>query len=128
MLSPLLSTTVKVLPICAWPLELSCRATMNDRCTYGIKLLQHSGCCGVPILTGPPGSCESEATECALSPLGAHESHTCHNQQLLTFSRQRAKQQSLYMLMMLVRSQLMHGSSSLMHNIMALEEALAYMA
>ena len=37
-------------------------------------------CCGVPILTRPPGSCKSEATKCALSPFGAYESHTCNNQ------------------------------------------------
>ena len=38
------------------------------------------GCCGVPILTGPPGSCSSEASKCALSTFGVHESHTCNNQ------------------------------------------------
>ena len=44
------------------------------------SILKMFGCCGVPILTGPPGSCKSEATKCALSPFGAHESHTCNNQ------------------------------------------------
>ena len=27
------------------------------------------------MLTGPPGSCKSEATKCALSLFGAHETH-----------------------------------------------------
>ena len=44
------------------------------------SILKKFGCCGVPILTGPPGSCKSEATKCALSTFGAHESHTCNNQ------------------------------------------------
>ena len=44
------------------------------------SILKMFGCCGVPILTGPPGSCKSEASKCALSTFGAHESHTCNNQ------------------------------------------------
>ena len=34
------------------------------------------GCCELPILTGPPGSCNSEASKCALFIFGAHESQT----------------------------------------------------
>ena len=48
-------------------------------CNY-TNILKMFGCCGVPILTGPPGSCKSEASKCALSIYGAHESHTCNNQ------------------------------------------------
>ena len=44
------------------------------------SILKMFGCCGVPILKGPPGSCKSEASKCALSIFGAHESHTCNNQ------------------------------------------------
>ena len=44
------------------------------------SILKMFGCCGVPILTGPPGSCKSEASKCALSLYGAHESHTCNSQ------------------------------------------------
>lgn len=43
-------------------------------------ILTMFGCCGVPMLTGPPGSCKSEATKCALSLFGAHEAHHCNNQ------------------------------------------------
>ena len=43
-------------------------------------ILSAFGCCGVPMLTGPPGSCKSEATKCALSLYGAHETHACNNQ------------------------------------------------
>ena len=45
-----------------------------------IAILSMFGCCGVPMLTGPPGSCKSEATKCALSLFGAHETHSCNNQ------------------------------------------------
>ncbi len=31
------------------------------------------------MLTGPPGSCKSEATKCALSLFGAHETHSYNN-------------------------------------------------
>ena len=34
------------------------------------------GCCGVPMLTGPPGLCKSEATKCALALYGAHDTCT----------------------------------------------------
>ena len=37
---------------------------MGSNYTYILKMF---GCCGVPILTGPPGSCKSEATKCALT-------------------------------------------------------------
>lgn len=60
----------------------SAMATMSAvvmGCNY-TTILHMFGCCGVPILTGPPGSCKSEATKCALSLFGAHESHTCNNQ------------------------------------------------
>jgi hypothetical protein len=45
-------------------------------------ILKMFGCCGVPIFTGPPGSCKSEATKINVlfHPFGAHESHTCNNQ------------------------------------------------
>ena len=58
-------------------------ATMSAVVVMGSNytaILKMFGCCGVPILTGPPGSCKSEATKYALSPFGAHESHTCNNQ------------------------------------------------
>ena len=45
-----------------------------------VSILKMFGCCGVPILTGPPGSCKSEASKCGLSVFGAHESHTCNSQ------------------------------------------------
>ena len=45
-------------------------------------ILKTFGCCGVPILTGPPGSCKSEASKCALS---LFESHTCNNQTTPSF-------------------------------------------
>ena len=44
------------------------------------SILKMFSCCGVPILTGPPGSCKSEASKCALSLYGTHESHTCNSQ------------------------------------------------
>ena len=44
------------------------------------SILKMFGCCGVPIPTGPPGSCKSEASKCALSLYGAHESHSCNSQ------------------------------------------------
>ena len=56
----------------------------NNQCMYhGSQLhaiLSMFGCCGVPMLTGAPGSCTSEAAECALSMFGAHETHSCNNQ------------------------------------------------
>ena len=45
-----------------------------------ISTLKMFGCCGIPILTGPPGSCNSEASKCGLSVFGAHELHTCNSQ------------------------------------------------
>lgn len=42
------------------------------------NILKMFGCCGVPILTGPPGSCKSEATKSALTLWST--SHTCNNQ------------------------------------------------
>lgn len=38
-----------------------------------VSILKMFGCCGVPILTGPPGSCKSEASKCGLSVFGTHE-------------------------------------------------------
>ena len=38
-----------------------------------LSILQAFGCCGVPLLTGPPGSCKSEAAKCTLALFGAHE-------------------------------------------------------
>ena len=43
-------------------------------------ILKMFGCCGVPVLTGPPGSCKSEASKCSLSLYGAHDTHTCNSQ------------------------------------------------
>ena len=97
---------------------------MGSNYTYILKMF---GCCGVPILTGPPGSCKSEATKCALSPFGAHES-LATTRRLLIFSRQLAKQPSQFMLTTSVKSQLMHGRSFLSMHTMALEEVLAHMA
>ena len=48
--------------------------------TNYMNILKTFGCCGVPILTGPPGSCKSEASKYALSLYGAHETHSCNNQ------------------------------------------------
>lgn len=44
-----------------------------------MTILSMFGCCGVPMLTGAPGSCKSEAAKCALSMFGAHETHSCNN-------------------------------------------------
>ena len=44
------------------------------------EILSVFGCCGVPMLTGPPGSWKSEATKCGLSLYGAHETHAWNNQ------------------------------------------------
>ncbi len=43
------------------------------------SILSMFGCCGVPLLSGPPGSCKSEATKCSLALYGAHETHSCNN-------------------------------------------------
>ena len=43
-------------------------------------ILAKFGCCGVLMLTSPPGSCKSEATKCALSLFGAQETHCCYSQ------------------------------------------------
>ncbi len=45
-----------------------------------LSILQHFGCCGVPILTGAPGSCKSEAAKCGLALFGAHNTHCMNNQ------------------------------------------------
>ena len=55
----------------------------SSACIMGANytsILAMFGCCGVPMLTGPPGSCKSEATKCALALYGAHETHSCNNQ------------------------------------------------
>lgn len=44
------------------------------------SILKSFGCCGVPVLQGPVGSCKSEASKCALSVFGAHNSHTFNSQ------------------------------------------------
>ena len=43
-------------------------------------VLKSFGCCGVPVLRGPVGSCKSEASKCALSVFGAHSTHTFNSQ------------------------------------------------
>ena len=61
---------------------LAAMATLSA-CIMGANyttILSVFGCCGVPMLTGPPGSCKSEATKCALSLYGAGETHSCNNQ------------------------------------------------
>ena len=61
---------------------MSAMATMAA-CIMGASytsILSHFGCCGVPMLTGPPGSCKSEATKCALLLYGAHETHSRNSQ------------------------------------------------
>lgn len=61
---------------------MSAMATMAA-CIMGASytsILSQFGCCGVPMLTGPPGSCKSEATKCALSLYGAHDTHSCNSQ------------------------------------------------
>ena len=62
--------------------------SMLDRC----KISQYSqyvwllwgsnmfGYCGVPMLTGAPVSCESEAAKCELALFSAHKSHCFNNQ------------------------------------------------
>jgi len=45
-----------------------------------LSILKVFGCCGVPMLTGAPGSCKSEAAKCGLALFGAHESHCFNNQ------------------------------------------------
>ena len=46
-----------------------------------ISVLKMLGCCGVPMLTGAPGSCKSsEAAKCGLALFGGHESHCFNNQ------------------------------------------------
>ncbi len=45
-----------------------------------LNVLRMFGCCGVPMLTGAPGSCKSEAAKCGLALFGAHESHCFNNQ------------------------------------------------
>ena len=45
-----------------------------------LSILSTFGCCGVPMLTGAPGSRKSEAARCALALFGAHDSHSCNNQ------------------------------------------------
>ena len=45
-----------------------------------VNILQAFGCCGVPMLTGVPGSCKSEAAKCGLSLFGAHNTHLFNNQ------------------------------------------------
>ena len=39
-----------------------------------------SGCSGVPLLYGEPGSCKSEAVQCGLAVFGAHSSHIYNSQ------------------------------------------------
>jgi hypothetical protein len=61
---------------------MSAMATMAA-CIMGASytsILSLFGCCGVPMLTGPPGSCKSEATKCALSLYGAHDTHSFNSQ------------------------------------------------
>lgn len=45
-----------------------------------LSILKVFGCCGVPMLSGAPGSCKSEAAKCGLALFGAHESHCLNNQ------------------------------------------------
>ena len=52
-------------------------------CLMGAKylsILSTFGCCGVPMLTGAPGLCISEA-----ALFGAHDSHTCNNQTIASY-------------------------------------------
>jgi len=50
-----------------------------------LSILKVFGCCGVPMLTGAPGSCKSEAAKCGLALFGAHESHCFNNQSTPTY-------------------------------------------
>ena len=52
-------------------------------CLTGAKylsILNMFGYCGVPMLTGAPVSCESEAAKCELALFSAHKSHCFNNQ------------------------------------------------
>ena len=49
-------------------------------CIMGANYIAILSMFGVPMLTGPPGSCKSEATKCALALYGAHDTHACNNQ------------------------------------------------
>ena len=53
-----------------------CAVVMGSNYTSILKMF---ACCGVSNLAGPPGSRKSEASKCALSIFGAHESLTCNN-------------------------------------------------
>ena len=64
------------------------------------SILKMFGCCGVPILTGPPGSCKSEASKCALSLYGAHESHACNSQTTPSYLFKTASKTTIPVLMM----------------------------
>ena len=44
------------------------------------SILKSFGCCGVPVLHGPVGSCKSEASKCALSVFGAQTTHVFNSQ------------------------------------------------
>ena len=86
------------------------------------SILKMFGCCGVPILTGPPGSCKSEASKCALSLYGAHESHTCNNQTMPRHhicSKPPARRRFRYVSMMSLKRQQMLGRNSLSMRTMA---------
>ena len=68
-------------------------------CVMGAKyttILAMFGCCGVPIAVGPPGSCTSEATKCALSLYGAHDTHSRNNQTTPSYLLAKAQSQSAW--------------------------------
>ena len=45
-----------------------------------LSILKMFGCYGVPVLTGAPAFCKSEAAKCGLALFGVHESHCFNNQ------------------------------------------------